>query len=166
MDEYAEFSDATQPDTEWQIRTGVVRFGSAGPYILSNSSHVTVGIPSVEIATTGALWIHSDGANLGSIVVNGDEQTARLGILLGVSSGVGVAKVSFYRIDFAASLIRYLNLTVPADYAQMTAGTLGAHNVWVTWMSPLVRGVGAPSKADRALERLAALEARVDALEV
>ncbi|MGH3658138.1 MAG: hypothetical protein ACRDUA_15900 [Micromonosporaceae bacterium] len=157
-DEYGAFQDATNPDTEWDIRTVVVRlepgtvhtagwFDSGGPYIHANATHCAVGVTGVEITDTGALLVTTDGGSpIGAVVCSPDETLTARGIDCGPSGGASNTHFVFYKENVGRL---YLNTQTHWD---MVASPLS--NVWITWLTPKVRGTGQPSKATQALAAL------------
>lgn len=169
--EYGEFRDAWQPDNEVAIRYGCIRITDGthdtttdpdfilnpGLYIHSNSGHITVGLTEVKIEkSSGRIRLVTDGALMGTVTVTGDETAARQGLLFGASGGNDYANIECGKLGV------FQDLRIQSVYDAVASSGL---NLWVEFVSPLVRGVGDPSKADRALALIADLEARVAALE-
>jgi len=172
MQEFGEFQDATQPDNEWDIRAAVIRVAPGtnhqdpddpdlllndGLTVYTNAAHTSTGVIKVGIQkNSGRITIVTDGSRMGAVIVTGDETAARNRLMFGGSSGVTNVNIEVSdpngRADFRDN----------TEYNRIAYKYL---NLWVAWFSPKVRGIGAPSKADRALARIADLEARVDALE-
>ena len=167
MDEYAEYRDAWQPDNQTAIRYGCIRITDGthdttdpsfitnpGLYIHNNSGHTSVGVEQVRIdKATGYIRVDTPGSLNGVPLVTGDETAAAQGLLFGGSGGNGYVNILCYKIGNGT-----MDLRVQATYDLVASSGL---NLWLAWLSPLVRGVGDPS----ASERIADLEARVLALE-
>ena len=168
MDEYATYADAWQPDNQTAIRYGCVRITDGthdtpaggfvtnpGLYILNNSAHTSVGLTGVVhlVESTGYLRVETDGATNGVPIVTGDETAAANGLIFGASGGNDYIDVKCYKVGTGL-----MNLGVQANYDTVASANL---NLWIAFLSPLVRGVGDPSLS----ERIADLEARVTALE-
>jgi len=171
MDEYAEYRDAWQPDCEVATRMGCIRIvdgihdttsdpdfiWNSGLFIHTNSAHNSVGLVEVKIEkSSGRIRLETDGAHMGTVIVGIDETAARQGLSFGPSGGNTYASIECGKLGV------FQDLRIQSVYDAVASGNL---NIWVEFHSPLVRGVGDPSKADRALAAIAALEARVLALE-
>lgn len=167
MDEYGSYRDAWQADNETAIRYCCVRITDGthnttdpnfitnpGLYIHNNSGHISVGAEQVRIdKTSGWIRVDTPGSLNGVPLVTGDETAATQGLLFGASGGNDYVSIACYKVGTAA-----MDLRVQATYDIVASANL---NLWIAWLSPLVRGVGDPSLADR----IADLEARVTALE-
>jgi len=172
MDEYGSYRDAWQPDCEVATRMGCVRIVDGihdttsdpdfiynpGLFIHNNSAHTSVGLTGdVKIEkSSGRIRLVTDGALMGTVIVGIDETAARQGLSFGPSGGNTYANIE------CAKLGVFQDLRIQSVYDAVASGNL---NIWVVFLSPLVRGVGDPSKADQALALITALEARVTALE-
>jgi len=168
--EYGNYQDSGfNDDTIWRLGGGPIKldpgtvagggaFSSGGPSIIADGPHVAVGVVSVEVNSAGNLLITTDGSFNPICIahVTPDETLAARGISCGPSVGTTTTVVSFSKADVQ------LNLTVQADW-DAVAGS--SSNIWVSWASPIVRGVGAVSLAQQAIDLYTALEARVAALE-
>lgn len=169
--EYGEFQDKWWPDCEVATRMGCVRIVDGihddtsdpefifnpGLFIHANSGHISVGLTEVKIEkSSGRIRLVTDGALMGTVIVGIDETAARQGLSFGPSGGNGHANIE------CAKLGVFQDLRIQSVYDAVASGNL---NIWVEFHSPLVRGVGQLSKADRALAAIAALEARVLELE-
>ena len=164
--EYGEFWDAWQPDNTVKFRGGVIRIADGahvytsamridnpGLYILTDSSHICVGLTDVWIdVDTGYIMVATDGAWNGVALAVGDETAASQRLMFGASGGNPNIKVRCSDVNGALDL---------ADQATYTAVASNLLNAWVGFLSPGVRGTGQPSLYDR----MAALEARVTVLE-
>jgi hypothetical protein len=171
VQEYGEFQDAWQPDCEVATRMGCVRIVDGihdttsdpdfifnpGLFIHTNSAHTSVGLIEVKIEkSSGRIRLVTDGALMGTVIVGIDETAARQGLSFGPSGGNGYANIECGKLGV------FQDLRIQSVYDAVASGNL---NIWVEFHSPLVRGVGDPPKADRALALIADLEARVAALE-
>ncbi|MFY7870099.1 MAG: hypothetical protein ACOVQN_11380 [Exiguobacterium sp.] len=100
---------------------------TAGPSILSNSSHYPLGFYSVAIDPKGYLTVRRDRVDsVVSIIADPDETLVARGITIGASGGGVVTNLYFYQNG------RLLNLANPADYA-LVAGPFS--NAWITIIS-------------------------------
>lgn len=170
MDEYAEHQDAWQPDNEVAIRLGCVRvtdgthaapvgglIANPGLKVHTNTGHTSVGISEVWIEeATGRIRIVTPDSLNGVPIITGDETAAEQGLLFGGSGGNGHVNISCAKIVGGVAVKQ--NLASQSVYDAVASGGL---NLWCLWVQPLVRGVGLPAKADRALTAVTALEAMV-----
>ena len=116
--------------------------------------HTSVGVEQVRIdKATGYIRVDTPGSLNGVPLVTGDETAAANGMIFGASGGNSYISIKCYKVGTGL-----LSFGVQADYDVIASVNL---NLWIAWLSPLVRGVGDPS----ASERIADLEARVLALE-
>jgi len=156
-------------DTEWlkgggpiKLEPGTVSggggFASGGPSVIADGPHVAVGIVDVSVNASGNLVITTDGSfnPICRVWVTPDETLAARGVSCGPSVGTTTTIVSFSKADVA------LDLTTQAGW-DAVAGS--SSNIWVGWEAPVYRGVGQPSKADQAIALLAAIDARLTAVE-
>jgi hypothetical protein len=163
--------DAVQPDDRWAIRAGVIRITpgthqehdadyltNPGLIVYANSAHIAVGLqPPVLIHRTGGwLRVQAPGAGVGAVLVTGDETAAVRRLMFGGSGGKDGVNIT------CSDEGGKVNLASQAGYDQVAHPSL---NLWIAWLSPTLRGVGDPATADAAMVALAALEARVAALE-
>lgn len=168
--EYGDFMDSGfNDDTIWRIGGCAIRleagtvsgggaFASGGPSIIADGPHVAVGVVSVAVNSGGNLVITTDGSftPICAVHVTPDEALAANGVSCGPSVGTLTTIVSFSKADVQ------LDLTTQTDW-DAVAGS--SSNIWVSWASPIVRGTGADSLAQQAIDLYTALEARVAALE-
>lgn len=168
--EYGDFMDSGfNDDTIWRLGGCPIRldagtvagggsFSSGGPYIIADGPHVAVGVVSVEVNSAGNLLITTDGSFSPICIahVTPDETLAGRGISCGPSVGTTTTVVSFSKADVQ------LDLTTQTDWDKVAGSS---SNIWVSWASPIVRGIGQPSLAQQAIDLYTALEARVAALE-
>lgn len=166
VQEYGEFWDAWQPDNTVEFRGGVIRIADGmhmltsetridnpGLYILTDSSHICVGLTDVWIdVDTGYIMVATDGAWNGMVIATGDETAASQRLMFGASGGNPNIKVRCSDVNGPVDL---------ADQATYTAVASNLLNAWVGFLSPGVRGIGDSSLTDRMM----ALEARVAVLE-
>lgn len=167
--EHGSYMDAINQDTEWAFGGGVIRlepgtvdritgvFSSGGPRIYANSTHISVGIRNIYVKGSGAgggdlVIEHDSPGRITSISMDPDETLSQKAVG-GVSGGVGTMVVRFY--DLAGNRL-YLHHQEDYDFISSPYS-----NFWLEWKGPKVRGSGGPSLSDR----MAALEARVTALE-
>ncbi len=104
------------PIEEMVLQGGVIRLQYSGPSILSNRSHVTVGLKNVEIDKNGNLVVYRDmqETTLISINVTLDEELSKRGITCGVSGGGYKTTILFYNREG-----KNLNLNDVNDYRQI-----------------------------------------------
>lgn len=172
-DEYGLNCDAWQPDNETALRYGCIRIQDGihedldadyltnpGLRLLNDEGHRSVGIlPLIRIEkSTGRIVVDTDGATNGAPFPGPDETAVSGGYRFGATGGSG----GQIRIQCAKPGVGLMDLADQGVYDSVASQFL---NVWLLWVSPLVRGMGDPSKADQALTLYAALEARVAALE-
>lgn len=170
--EFSTYADAWQPDNETAVRYGCIRITpgthdtsdpdwirNPGLYLHTDTAHVSVGInPDIRISkANGHLRIDAPGISNGVPLITGDETAAAKGLLFGASGGGSYVLLRAFRVGHGE-----LHWDNQADYNLIASNTL---NLWVAFLSPLVRGTGLASKADRALAAIADLEARVAVLE-
>lgn len=162
MNEHGPYIDAHGADAELVTRGGCIRLTDTGPVIHANSAHVASGIASAHIdPSDGWLWIVHDGSlPVVAVLCSPDETLAARGILIGASGGTTHSRVRFTRVTSTA--VTPLDLRNPAHYAQV-AGTNS--NLWYAVVQMGTRTNGEPSRVDRLAAEVAALEARVAALE-
>jgi hypothetical protein len=168
--EYGDFMDSGfNDDTIWRLGGGPIRldsgtvagggaFSSGGPFIIADGPHVAVGLVSVAVNGSGNLVITTDGSftPVCRVHVTPDETLAARGISCGPSVGTLTTVVSFSKADVQ------LDLTTQTDWDAVSGSSA---NIWVSFGSPIVRGIGEPSLAQQAIDLYTALEARVAALE-
>lgn len=168
--EHGDFMDSgANADTEWRFGGCVVRlepgtvagggsFSSGGPVIHADINHISIGAVSVAVNSSGQIVITTDGgiAPITWCNVDEDETLSAAGVTAGASWGPTSTVITLARAGVT------LNLTLQADW-NIAAGANA--NLWVSWGAPVYRGVGAPSKADQALALIAALDARLSAVE-
>jgi len=169
--EHGNFMDSgANNDTVWRFGGAAIRlepgtvagggaFSNGGPSIIADGPHVAVGVVSVEVNGSGNLLITTDGSFNPICIarVNPDETLAARGISCGPSVGTTTTIVSFSKADVQ------LDLTTQVDWDKVAGSSA---NIWVEWGSPIYRGIGQDSKADRALAAIAALEVRVAQIEL
>lgn len=174
MDENGPNWDSWQPDNEIALRWAVLRITpgthdtsdpdfitNPGLTVHANPGHVAVGITEVKIQkSTGRIFVLTDGATNGAVLPGKDETAAAKGLDFGATGGPSGLGILCSRWTPSGVVVQ--NLASQAVYDSVASPLL---NVWFVWISPLVRGIGLPSKADRALSRLDLAEARLDALE-
>jgi hypothetical protein len=175
-DEHGPYMDATNPDSEFEIRTGVIRitpgalhsqgyvdgegggdsttpfYMNTGLYLHANSGHISSGVlPEVLIEkASGRIRVQTDGAINGAPIVTGDETAAANRLMFGASGGNDYINIT------CSDENGPVNLATTSGYDSIASGNL---NLWIAWLSPKVRGTtgGVP--------RLDALEARIAKLE-
>lgn len=165
-DEHGPGLHAANPDAEWVKRAAIIRFPPAtllpgggfaegdGPYIHRNAQHQAVGVISVHVEPDGDLYIDLDGGPISFIAANSDETLTTRGIHFG-PSGTAAATTLRCRKEGVGTL----NLNTQAGW-NAVAGELS--NIWCEWETCIYPGIGLPSKADRALTQLTALQGVVD----
>lgn len=133
-------------------------FASGGPYIHADENHIAVGAVSVAVNGAGNLVITTDGgiAPITWCHVTPDETLAGLGITSGPSHNPTSTVI------ILSDGGTQLDLTGQTDWDTVAGGS---SNLWVSWGAPVVRGVGADSLAQQAMDLYTALAARVAALE-
>jgi hypothetical protein len=168
--EHGNFMDSGfHNDTVWRFGGCVIRlepgtvagggaFTSGGPRIHADANHISVGAMSVAVNSSGNIVVTTDGgiAPITWCVVTPDEALAAIGISSGASHGPTSTVIVLSQADVA------LNLTTQTDWNKVAGES---SNLWISWGSPVVRGVGADSLAQQAIDLYTALEARVAALE-
>lgn len=168
--EYGNFMDSGfNNDTEWRLGGCVIRlepgtvggggtFVSGGPRIHADENHIAVGATGVAVNSAGNLVITTDGgiAPITWCHTVPDEALASIGMVSGPSQAPTSTVVIMSIGDVQ------LNLADQTDWDTVAGGS---SNLWVSWGAPVVRGVGAPSLAQQAIDLYTALEARVAALE-
>lgn len=105
------------PIEEMVLQGGVIRLQNSGPTILSNTTHVSVGLKNVSINEDGNLVIIRDlqNSSLVSVDVTLDEDLASRGITCGTSGGGYKTIILFYNKDG-----KKLDLNHTADYLQVS----------------------------------------------
>lgn len=163
-DDYGPGLDAAHPDNEWTFRACVIRFGpgvvngdgtfaSGGPYIHVNSGHIAVGVQGVHVEPDGDVVVDLDGGAISAILATPDETLTVRGIAGGPSGAAGNTVFRFRKDG-----VGKLNLATQAHWNLIAAAEA---NLWCFWATCTTRGIGLPSKADRALEAIASLQAAV-----
>lgn len=167
--EYNTYADAWQPDNEVAVRGGTIRVWDGihaddtdpdyivnpGLGLLNDPGHISVGIVKIRIEkSTGRIVVDTDGATNGVPMPGNDESTVAGGLRWGLTGGSG----GQIRIECAKPGTGVMDLADQAVYDSVARPNL---NIWFSWMSWLVRGVGLPSKADRALTRLDGHDAQI-----
>lgn len=117
------------PIQEMILEGGVIRLDYDGPFILSNKTHIAVGLNNLYIDERGDLVIIRDAENasLVSIDVTLDEDLAGRGISCGVSGGGFKTIVVFYNKDG-----QKLDLNNFSEYSQI-AGPYA--NIFVSFIA-------------------------------
>lgn len=164
--EYGDFWDAVNDDTEWQFACSVIRltdgyfythpdypefYYNTGAYVHANAAHVNVGITEILFDKDyDVIRLLAPGTHVGAVGIWGDETCVQKRMMFGCSGGNS-------RINVTISTDEYDKYPISnaTKYRELAEYNL---NFWLLWAWPKHRGDGGPDRVDKLSARLDALE--------